>query len=105
MFKLRLLKSGTTEKGFTEKKRHNMQDNFTDLVLDNQKVPGYTIDTQGNSRINLQPCLGNIFAATKTIAIIITFDPPACRRQGGQPCLTPFLARDIHGLLLHRIHA
>ena len=25
-----------------------MQDNFTDLILDNQKVPGYTIDTQGN---------------------------------------------------------
>ena len=32
-----------------------------------------TIDTQGNSWINLQPCLGNFFAATKTIAIIITY--------------------------------
>ena len=46
-----------------------------------------TIDTQSNCWINLQPCLGNFFAATKTIAIIITVDPPACRRQSGQPCL------------------
>jgi hypothetical protein len=63
------------------------------------------MNAQGDCRIDIKPLFGDILTAAKTIAVI-TFGKPAQRRcQYGKPCAAAVFTRQIHGLLLHRIHA
>jgi len=62
-------------------------------------------NAQCHRRIDIQPFWQDILTARKAISIVILIKAAQCRVEYRQPVSAPFLARQIHRLLLHRIHA
>ena len=70
-----------------------------------RQAPVLTPNTQRDRRVDRQPFRQDILATCKAIAIFIRLQPAQSGVQHRQPVPPPFLARKVHGLLLHRIHA
>ena len=63
------------------------------------------VNAQGNCRVDIKSLFGDILTTAKTIAVITLGKPAQCRCQYGKPCASSVFTRQVHGLLLHRIHA